>query len=84
MLCRTLVRALQRVQLILRVRATFNILTVFFISLQRSVEPLVRASKLTSESDTLVLEDEGARVRLSGEKLDHKNLVTGAILNHQI
>uniref|UniRef100_A0A7S0RED1 DNA polymerase delta small subunit n=1 Tax=Pyramimonas obovata TaxID=1411642 RepID=A0A7S0RED1_9CHLO len=47
---------------------------------ERSVEPLVRASKLTSDSDTLVLEDEGARVRLSGEALDLAKHVTGIVV----
>jgi len=47
---------------------------------ERSAEPLVKGSKFISDDDSLVLEDQGARVRLSGEKLDSNKLVTGVVL----
>ena len=47
--------------------------------MQRSNTPLVLPSKLTSEDDEVIIEDEGGRVKLTGEHLDVAQLVTGGL-----
>ena len=46
---------------------------------QRSNVPLIPPSNLTSDDDEVIIEDEGGRVKLSGDHLDVAHLVTGRL-----
>lgn len=58
----------------------FRVLLPFMTLQQHSIPPPPPPTKFYSDNDSIMLEDESGRIRLVGEVLKGKNIVTGIII----